>query len=263
MTRGTLFYYESDDKVWSSTEFNGDMSHGTEAEPQEEGDKVIKLMIGLKSLDDFKNVLKEINKDYGYEEGNDCWPVGEVAIKEYIEASIKWIDNERTDLKGDAVMDPREWKKIPSFKDVRTWQFWGVPNLSDYSYIYNNSGKDLVIKTRSKPIKMVIPDGTVGVLNYGSRDCICKDGKIIDGFGNYEESEEVKASEDLPPMSKKEFYNYITENFTLDGTSRNLILNILDYAEHAADNKADGQAILTELLDGIGLEGAEIAKVEM
>lgn len=187
MTRGTLFYYESDNEVYSSTEFNGDMYHGTATEPQGMGDEVIKLMTNLEGLDDFKGVLAEINTHYNYDEGNDCYPVDISAIDEDIARTIEWIDNERTDLKGNKSADPREWDKKPSFKDTNTWQFWGVPNLSDYSYIYNNSGAELRIKTVGKGKEMIIPNEAVGVLNYGANDCICKDGKVVDGMGNYKE----------------------------------------------------------------------------
>ena len=204
MTRGTLFYYESDDKVWESTEFNGDMYHGTRANPEGIGDDVIKLMSNLKSLDDFKKVLKEINKHYGYDEGNNVWPVGEEAIEEYIKKNIDWCENERPDLLG-GDMDPRTWKKKPTFKDTNTWKFWGTPNLSDYSYIYNNSGKDLVMKTRKKR-KMVIPTGYLGVLNYGANDCLCKDGEIVDGMGNYK-ADEAK-SKDTRSKYDGEFEDY-------------------------------------------------------
>ena len=85
MTRGTLFYYESDNEVYSSTEFNGDMYHGTATEPQGMGDEVIKLMTNLEGLDDFKGVLAEINTHYNYDEGNDCYPVDISAIDEDIE----------------------------------------------------------------------------------------------------------------------------------------------------------------------------------
>lgn len=186
MTRGTLFYYESDENVWSSTEFNGDMYHGNHKNPQGNGDKVIKLMSNLNSVDDFKRILKEINKNYGYEEGNDCWSVSDESIAEHNKQAIEWIDNERPDLKGDKIFDPRAMEKPLTFKDIRTWNYIGLPSLSDYSYIYNNSGKDLAIKTKSKPMKMVIPNGCCGVLYYGSKDCLCKDGMIIDGMGNYE-----------------------------------------------------------------------------
>jgi hypothetical protein len=250
MTRGTLFYYESASKVWSSTEFNGDMYHGTPEKPEGEGDKVIKLMTNLNSLDDFKTVLKEINKDYDYKEGNDCWSVAKDAIDEDIKNTIKWIETERKDLIGNKTMDPREWDKKPTFKDVNTWDFWGTPNLSDYSYIYNNSGRKLTITTREG--KMDIPNGGLGVLNYGRNDCICKDGKIIDGMGTY------KVSPSLDAMDKKEFYNYITENFTLDGTSRNLVLNILDFVEHESNNIDEVHDMLTRLLDGLDLKEEEI-----
>lgn len=199
MTRGTLFYYESDTEIWSSTEFNGDMYHGTPEEPQGEGDKVIKLMTGLKNLDDFRNVLKEINKDYNYDEGGDCWLISDEAIAKVIKRDIEWIEKDRPDLKGNKDFDPRAMERIPTFKDVRTWHFWGTPNLSDYSYIYNNSGKDLLITTNSQTPGMIIPDGAVGVLNYGSNDSIFKDGKLIDGMGNYKES---KATYEKPVLKK-------------------------------------------------------------
>jgi len=257
MTRGTLYYYEDDDNVWSSTEFNGDMYHGTTEKPQGNGDKVIKLMTGLKSLDDFRNLLKEINKDYDYDEGNDCWSVNDEAIAIENKRAIEWIDNERPDLKGNDNFDPRAMERIPTFKDVRTWQFWGTPNLSDYSYIYNNSGEDLVMITRDNGEEMIIPDGCCGVLNYGGKDCLCRDGKIIDGMGHY------KTSPELKEMNKKQFFEYITGNFTLDATSRNLVLNILDYVESKVYGEDEIQDALLELLDGIGLEDEEIKHVKL
>ena len=180
MTRGTLFYYESDENVWSSIEFNGNMYHGTPEAPQGIGDEVIKLMTGLCSVDDFERVLREINKHYKYDEGGECYSVSDKAIAADNKKAIKWIDEERPDLKGNADFDPRAMERVPTFKDVRTWKFWGTPNLSDYSYIYNNSGKDLLITTNSHTPGIIIPDGGVGVLNYGSNDSIFKDGKLID-----------------------------------------------------------------------------------
>ena len=256
MTRGTLFYYESDKEIWSSTEYNGDMYHGTPEEPQGTGDEVIKLMAGLETLDDFRDMLAKINKHYKYDEGNDCWSVSDEAIAISNAKAIEWIDNERPDLKGNDHFDPRVWKKIPTFKDVRTWKFWGTPNLSDYSYIYNNSGKDLVIKTNSRPMKMVIPDGCVGVLNYGSKDCLCKDGKIIDGMGNY------KVSDEPPTMTIDEFHDYIIENFTLDSTSQVLVGNILDYVKKTNNGK-NVYTLLSWLLDGFGIEDAEYRRVKV
>lgn len=218
MTRGTLFYYESDEKVWSSTEFNGDMYHGTKAHPEGMGDDVIRLMTGLKSVDDFKAVLRKINTHYGYEEGNRCWLVGNDAIEMDKANTIKWIDEERTDLKGNKDMDPREWEQTPSFRDVRTWQFWGTPNLSDYSYIYNNSGEDLIMTTRNNGEEMVIPDGCLGVLNYGSKDCLCKDGLIIDGMGNYEEDktdEKANAKKTLKKIKALAEFTYGNKNLSI------------------------------------------------
>ena len=87
MTRGTLFYYEDDNNIWSSTEFNGDMYHGTPEKPKGRGDDVIKLMANLESLDDFKDVLVKINKHYQYDEGNDCYSVSDESIEKDIKAS--------------------------------------------------------------------------------------------------------------------------------------------------------------------------------
>lgn len=262
MTRGTLFYYEDDEHVYSSTEYNGDMYHGTPDAPQGMGDEVIKLMTNLESLDDFKAVLAEINHHYKYEEGNDCWLVSDEAIAKDNKKAIEWIEKDRPDLKGNKDFDPRAMERIPTFKDVRTWQFWGTPNLSDYSYIYNNSGKDLLITTNSQTPGMIIHDGAVGVLNYGSNDSIFKDGKLIDGMGNYKESEDSEESGEAPTMNAEEFYDYIIENFSLDGTSRSLVHNILDYVEKT-NNGEDAYTLLDWLLDGIGLEDSELRRVQM
>ena len=215
MTRGTLFYYESDTEVWSSTEYNGDMYHGTPDAPQGMGDEVIKLMENLESLDDFKAVLAEINHHYKYEEGNDCWLVSDEAIAEDNKKAIEWIEKDRPDLKGNKDFDPRAMERVPTFKDVRTWKFWGTPNLSDYSYIYNNSGKDLLITTKSQTPGMIIPDGAVGVLNYGSNDSIFKDGKLIDGMGNYKESKATYGKPILKKIRALAKFKYGNKNLSI------------------------------------------------
>lgn len=52
---------------------------------------------------------------------------------------------------------------------------------------------------------------------------------------------------------------YIEENFTLDGTSKHLIRNILDYVSAQGLNQEETLDILMELLDGIGCEREEIS----
>ena len=262
MTRGTLFYYEDEEHVYSSTEYNGDMYHGTPDDPRGMGDEVIKLMANLENLDDFKAVLAEINHHYKYEEGNDCWLVSDEAIAEDNKKAIEWIEKDRPDLKGDKDFDPRAMERVSTFKDTRTWHFCGTPNLSDFSYIYNNSGKDLLITTKSQTPGMIIPDGAVGVLNYGSNDSIFKDGKLVDGMGKYKESEESEESEGAPTMNADEFYDYIIENFTLDGTSKSLIRNIIDYVSKTS-NGENTYTLLNWLLYGIGLEDSELRRVHM
>lgn len=54
---------------------------------------------------------------------------------------------------------------------------------------------------------------------------------------------------------------YIEENFTLGGTSKRLVRNILDYA--AAQDWSDPVPDLMNLLDGIGITKAEIVKAIM
>ena len=54
---------------------------------------------------------------------------------------------------------------------------------------------------------------------------------------------------------------YIEENFTLDGTSRHLIRNILWYVASQGEDTEYTLMMLTSLLDGIGITADEIVKV--
>jgi hypothetical protein len=62
-------------------------------------------------------------------------------------------------------------------------------------------------------------------------------------------------------MDKKEFLNYINENFDISGEAGRLINNILDYADnHLEQNEV--YPFLCEILDGtIGLSDREIREV--
>lgn len=51
---------------------------------------------------------------------------------------------------------------------------------------------------------------------------------------------------------------YIEENFTLDGTSRNLIRNILDYVAAQGQDQEETLDSLMDLMDGIGVEREEL-----
>ena len=65
-------------------------------------------------------------------------------------------------------------------------------------------------------------------------------------------------------MNKEQFFEYIHENFNIDGTSQGLILNILDYIEANYSEENEQYNALCSLLDGtIGLEDAELKKVHM
>ena len=54
---------------------------------------------------------------------------------------------------------------------------------------------------------------------------------------------------------------YIEANFTLDGTSRHLINNILWFVASQGEDSEYTLMILTSLLDGIGITASEIVNV--
>ena len=62
-------------------------------------------------------------------------------------------------------------------------------------------------------------------------------------------------------MNKDQFHDYILNNFTMDGTSLRLVHNILDYVAVQGCCYEDQQALLSALLDGIGLTEEEIGMV--
>lgn len=66
-------------------------------------------------------------------------------------------------------------------------------------------------------------------------------------------------------MSREQFYNYILENFTVDGATARLINNILIFVENNYPSEYDQQYnVLDELLSNtIGLTSEEIKKVCM
>lgn len=59
-------------------------------------------------------------------------------------------------------------------------------------------------------------------------------------------------------MNRDQFMNYISENFSLDGTTMRLIDDILFYAESRFETRSDRIICLTDLLSGIGLTHDEI-----
>lgn len=66
-------------------------------------------------------------------------------------------------------------------------------------------------------------------------------------------------------MNREEFYNYILENFQIDGATVRLINNILVFVENNYPVEFNQQYdILAELLDGtIGITSDELKKVCM
>lgn len=70
--------------------------------------------------------------------------------------------------------------------------------------------------------------------------------------------------EETDTMNKQQFFEYIQENFNIDGASQRLILNILDYVEANYSEENEQYNALVSLLDGtIGLEDRELKKVYM
>lgn len=70
--------------------------------------------------------------------------------------------------------------------------------------------------------------------------------------------------EETDTMNKQQFFEYIHENFNIDGASQRLIWNILSYIEANYPEKNEQYNALVSLLDGtIGLEDRELKKVYM
>ena len=63
-------------------------------------------------------------------------------------------------------------------------------------------------------------------------------------------------------MNKDEFMTYIDENFSIDGSAKRLIKNILDYVETHIEGENEQYLALCDLLDNtIGVSDAEIKKI--
>ena len=63
-------------------------------------------------------------------------------------------------------------------------------------------------------------------------------------------------------MNRRQFYDYINENFDISGEAGRLINNILCYVESQGMTENEQYLTLCELLDGaIGLSDAELKKV--
>lgn len=84
--------------------------------------------------------------------------------------------------------------------------------------------------------------------------------EVAEALNNIDDEE----SEDLTSMNRKQFYNYILENFSISGEARRLIDNILQFVEATYPEENEQYNVLCSLLDGtIGLTDNEIKKVYM
>ena len=65
-------------------------------------------------------------------------------------------------------------------------------------------------------------------------------------------------------MNRKEFMEYIEENFDISGEAKRLIDNILCYVESQGVEKDEQYTMLSCMLDGtIGLSNSEIKKISL
>lgn len=62
-------------------------------------------------------------------------------------------------------------------------------------------------------------------------------------------------------MDRKEFYQYLINNFSLSGEAQRLIDNILRYVELQSAPPDEQHQMIGFLLDGIGLSEDEVRKV--
>ena len=83
--------------------------------------------------------------------------------------------------------------------------------------------------------------------------------EIADELNNLDEKLEESSC-----MNREQFYEYILENFSIDGATGRLINNILHFVEENYTEENEQYRALCDLLDGtIGLSDAEIRRVYM
>ena len=63
-------------------------------------------------------------------------------------------------------------------------------------------------------------------------------------------------------MDRKEFYQYLVDNFSLSGEAQRLIDNILRYVELQSAPSDEQHQMIGFLLDGIGLSEDEVRKAD-
>ena len=145
MTRGK-FVLITKDRVYISTEFNGDMY------PDGYGVDVFKRLLKVKKVGDFFEEVKDFNKkEFGYEE------------KLVWNKSIVWLEDARNFKKG-------------------YFDRW----FSDRLYIKNLSGKTITFKHYSNEGETKVKNGKVYAFNFGNvPDREDKDYLIKELEGNY------------------------------------------------------------------------------
>ena len=105
--------------------------------------------------------------------------------------------------------------------------------------------------------------GQVGGVPESAKDLITDAEWIKDTLLSVaDELEADENTENLSCMNRRQFYDYIIENFDISGEAGRLINNILHYVESQGMTENEQYLTLCELLDGtIGLSDAELKKV--
>ena len=157
----------------------------------------------------------------------------------------------REDWRNEIIIDnPTTKKELTKILADEIWTLYEVFDVEEETY--------LMLEAKRNGFSGV-PDVVALVHNEEYKENALKEfaEKLRNLYNNLDK-------EETDTMNKEQFFEYIHENFNIDGTSQGLILNILDYIEANYSEKNEQYNALCSLLDGtIGLEDAELKKVHM
>ena len=157
----------------------------------------------------------------------------------------------REDWRNEIIIDnPTTKKELTKILADEIWTLYEVFDVEEETYVMLEAKRNGVSG---------VPDVVALVHNEEYKENALKEfaEKLRNLYNNLDK-------EETDTMNKEQFFEYIHENFNIDGTSQGLILNILDYIEANYSEKNEQYNALCSLLDGtIGLEDAELKKVHM
>ena len=163
MTRGTAHIILKD-KLFSTTEFNGDMY------PEGKGDYMLEDLRKVNTKEDLEKLNKKWCKDYGYKNESDDKLY---EILPHYATFQRWEDNERVpeeekkvEIRGNKKM-LANWKKDVIDFRIDYYKYW----FSDWIFFVNRSGKDITIHTQeqeNEPSETItLKNGDTIRLNFG------------------------------------------------------------------------------------------------